>query len=98
MADQVFDALTDGHRRRLLVALVDHNPQTTTEPARVPQESPAEVQVRMHHVHLPKLADYGFVEWDRDERVVIKGPRFDEIEPVLELMVDHRDELPAGCL
>lgn len=46
--------------------------------------------VRMHHVHLPKLSDYGFVEWERDADVVTRGPRFDEVEPLLDLLDDDR--------
>ena len=57
-----------------------------------------ETLVRLHHVHLPKLADFGFVEWDRDAHVVARGPRFDEIRPVLELLDGRRDDLPATWL
>lgn len=28
------------------------------------------LQVRLHHVHLPKLADYGFINWDKQEQTV----------------------------
>ena len=51
--------------------------------------------VRAHHVHLPKLVEYRYVEWDRDAHITTKGPRFDDVEPLLELVNDHRDERPA---
>lgn len=51
--------------------------------------------LRLHHVHVPKLVEYGFVEWDEDNHDVIKGPRFDDIRPLLELLDDRRDELPG---
>lgn len=51
-----------------------------------------EQRLRMHLVHLPRLVGYDFVEWDRDARLVTKGPRFDEIRPVLELLEARRDE------
>ncbi|QSW99004.1 hypothetical protein [Haloterrigena alkaliphila] len=54
--------------------------------------------LRAHHVHLPKLADYEYIEWNRDENRVTRGPQFDEIRPVVELLDDRRDELPAECL
>ena len=54
--------------------------------------------LRAHHVHLPKLADYGYVEWDRDENRVTRGSRFDEIRPLIELLDGRRDELPAEWL
>lgn len=47
--------------------------------------------LRKRHVHLPKLAEYGFTEWDRDDNVVSRGARFDEIRPFLELL-DAREE------
>jgi len=47
--------------------------------------------LRAYHVHLPKLDDYGFVEWDRDDRVVTTGPRFDEVRPLLEFVAERRD-------
>ncbi|ADB60866.1 hypothetical protein Htur_1982 [Haloterrigena turkmenica DSM 5511] len=57
-----------------------------------------EALLRAHHIHLPKLDDYGYVEWDRDEHRVTRGPRFDEIRPIVELLDGRRDELPAECL
>lgn len=54
-----------------------------------------EADIRTHHVHLPKLAGYGHVEWDRDAHVTTRGPNFDELEPVLELVEKRRDERPA---
>ena len=45
--------------------------------------------LRTHFVHLPKLVEYGFAEWDRDTEIVTKGPRFDEIRPFLELLDDQ---------
>lgn len=48
--------------------------------------------LRTHCVHLPKLVEYGFAEWDRDTEIVTKGPQFDEIRPFLELLDDQRDD------
>ncbi|MFC6812487.1 hypothetical protein ACFQGT_14250 [Natrialbaceae archaeon GCM10025810] len=48
--------------------------------------------LRLHYVHLPKLTDYGFIEWDRDAHVVTKGPRFDEMKPLLKLLIDQQKE------
>ena len=99
-ADDVFVALADRQRRRLLLALLESNPQADGSVASqtdggVDELDPA---LRMYHVHLPKLADYGFVEWDREAGEVTRGSRFAEIEPLLELLDDHRAELPADWL
>ena len=57
-----------------------------------------ETLVRLRHVHLPKLADFGFIEWDRGARVVTRGPRFEEIRPLLEFLDGRRDDLPNAYL
>jgi hypothetical protein len=98
--DEALDALADRQRRRVLLALVERNAQVT-EPA-VSQtdggDDDLDVLVRMRHVHLPKLEDYGFVEWDREADEIHEGPRFGEIRPLLELLDDHREDLPSGWL
>ncbi|WP_247730255.1 DUF7344 domain-containing protein [Halovivax limisalsi] len=97
MNDRTFDALTHTERRRLLLELLDHNPReltytsdeatgSGTQQAAVERE-PA--RIRTHHVHLPKLAEYGYVEWDREADVVTKGPQFDEVRPLLEFLRDE---------
>ncbi len=52
----------------------------------------------MNHVHLPKPADYGFVDWDEKRQEVSEGREFDEIRPLLELPDAHEDELPDDWL
>lgn len=96
--DEFFDAVADVQRRRLLVRLMDHNPQDPGEITSEPWEmTEAERElVKMHHVHLPKLEEYGFVEWHRDDNEVVKGPRFDEIRPLLELIEANRSKVPTG--
>lgn len=51
--------------------------------------------VQKHHVHLPKLVEYGFIEWQQEDQLVTKGPRFDELKPLLELMESHRKDRPT---
>lgn len=50
--------------------------------------------ISMHLVHIPTLADDRFIEWNRDDHVVTKGPRFDELAPVLELIDESRNDRP----
>lgn len=50
--------------------------------------------IRLHHVHLPKLAEDGFIEWDRDANLVRKGPQFESLRPILDVIeADRTDEL-----
>lgn len=51
--------------------------------------------VRMYHVHLPKLVEYGYVEWDRDADAVSKGTEFDAIRHLLE-MIDEEASDPVA--
>lgn len=94
--DTMLDVLANKYRRRVLVALLEHNPRTITT-HRSPTTSPSEqgtLMISMRHTHLPKLEEAGFIEWDRETNVVRKGPQFEEIRPLLELMEAHADELP----
>lgn len=98
--DEALDALADVRRRTLLVSLLEHNPQDEkpTIADSVDGQEPVVRLIDMKHVHLPKLVDYGFIEWDEDTHEVSKGPDFDEIRPLLELLEDHENELPPGWL
>ena len=98
--DDLLDALGHVQRRTLLCALLDHNPQgdgPTVADGDSPDEELTQL-AEMHHVHLPKLDDYGFISWDRESNEVSKGPNFEEVRPLLMLLVEHEDELPAGWL
>ena len=95
---QLFEALSRPPRRRVLTALARENPNDGAEFAPVDFTSSQrrdEVLTGLHHLHLPKLDAAGFIEWDADSETITHGPRFDEIEPLVELLVANRDELPA---
>ncbi|WP_367175236.1 DUF7344 domain-containing protein [Haloarcula rubripromontorii] len=95
------NTLANVQRRKILVRLLDHNPQDDTpvvvDDSEQDQDA-IERLISMQHVHLPKLEEYGFIEWDRDSHEVRKGPKFNEIQPLLELLVSHSDELPDDWL
>lgn len=98
--DEMLLALADVHRRRLLVALLDHD-ERAEDDTRVPEdvhtgESDLErLRILLFHVHLPKLDDAGFVRWERATGTVESGPRLEEIRPFLELMDEKAGELPV---
>lgn len=97
--DDMINALAAVQRRRLLVALLEHNPQDDGPTVAAGDDAAEEeLLVTMRHAHLPKLVDYGFVEWDEAAGEVSKGPKFDQIRPLLELLVEHEEELPEGWL
>lgn len=96
--DQAFTTLGSPPRRRILVALLEQNPRSKEEFTGLeywPKDRDDEaVRVGLHHNHLPKLQEAGFVDWDRRTGRVTRGPEFEAIEPLLVLIDDHRDELP----
>lgn len=93
MDDTPFSALADEDRRRLLLLLASRTDRDP--PVRVPDDlvgtepTARATSVRFHHVHLPKLASMGYVEWDPDSGAVRCGPAFDELEPLLDVLDEH---------
>lgn len=54
--------------------------------------------VRVHHVHLPKLVAYRYVEWDEDARVLTRGADYDDLRPLLELLEEYPDDTSGGAV
>lgn len=100
--DNYFEALADIHRRRLLIALLDHNPQrddvAVPEDVHHGEKELEALRIELHHIHLPRLEEAGFIRWNPDTHEVVKGPRFNEIQPLLELMRDRADDPPDNWL
>lgn len=99
--DASLDALGHIQRRRVLFGLLDHDPQPDS--LAVLADSADDIDgldqgIALYHNHLPKLSEYGFIDWDRDANEVTTGPNFDTIKPLLELLAAHEDELPSGWI
>ncbi len=100
--DVMFDALRDPYRRRILLAVADHNPRDEDEftpdevgSADAEMEELEHLELELFHSHLPKLAEKGYIEWNPETQTIRRGPNFDDIAPLLKLMDDHADELLA---
>lgn len=97
-ADAVFSALAASERRRLLAILTDHSPSETVAFATLqstlvdePEHThDRDVCISLFHVHLPLLEDHGFVRWDPETNEIGRGPRFDDLEPMLDGVDDGR--------
>lgn len=101
------DALGHRYRRRLLVALSEHNPQPArgrldaeflVESGSVAAAGRRTDEIGIVHNHLPKLDNYGYVTWGGVTGDISKGPNWDDIEPVVEFLKANEDELPADWL
>ncbi|TYT61620.1 hypothetical protein [Natrialba swarupiae] len=93
--DNIAEALGDQTRRQILLELLDHNP--VEQPEVVTKKDARENEKRelelVHH-HLPKLDDMDYIVWNRDKQNIVKGPNWEEIEPIVRLLSDNRERLP----
>lgn len=100
--DTMLEALSDEYRRHLLFDLSDHGPGDedgftldSFVSRRYDDPAVATAETMLFHAHLPSLADRGYIEWDPADGTIRRGPNFDEIASLLEVLADHRGELPA---
>ena len=97
--NEIFSALRDRPRRRLLVSLLDDDRDAdgliVPEDVHGGERDLDTLHVELFHNHLPLLSHEGFVTWDRENDRVTRGPRFERIRPVLVLLDERREELPA---
>lgn len=92
---QWIHALGHSHRRAILLGL--EAGQIDTAASAVMRGGQAEeIKRELKDEHLPLLEEAGFIEWDPETGDVRKGPDFDEIRPLLELIRNHPEELPPG--
>jgi hypothetical protein len=97
--------LADPTKRRLLAYIAYDNPEDvedipthTGASKHLDEESVARLLDSLRDDHLPTLEGTGIIDWDRERDVVTRGERFDDLWPVLRLMIAHREELPEEWL
>lgn len=95
LQDDLFEALANEQRRRLLFELSNGAQSLNVDSPPDGVEDSRTAVIKRHHVHLPRLEASGYIEWNRVTNTVEAGPRFDAIEPLLQLLTDHREKLPA---
>ena len=57
-----------------------------------------QARIRLHHKDRPKLDDMGFINWNPGTGEIVKGTDFEVILPLLEIVVDHEEDLPHDWL
>ncbi|WP_224332365.1 DUF7344 domain-containing protein [Haloprofundus halobius] len=97
--DGVFATLASATRRHVLLGLLERSPR---EERAVSEElavawgvERAHVRTQLRHVHLPKLAVSGHIEWNEVTGEIARGPTFDDLAPLLRLLDDHAVKLPG---
>jgi hypothetical protein len=103
--DLALDALGHPHRRRILRSLLRQDPHGNGHVSASGLRADGLLEVdpdadhvgtTLYHVHLPKLDEAGYVTWDRHQGTVERGPRWDEVAPLVRLLSAHADDLPDG--
>lgn len=87
-------ALSNRPQRRLLVALSRRIPRDDTP---VHSDDLGFVDEELDN-HLHHLGNMGFIDYDQEDQTVTRGPNFEDIEPLLQLINEHEDELPNDWL
>ncbi|WP_293026826.1 hypothetical protein [Natronococcus sp.] len=105
-AEAVFDLLANRRRRRTLTVLRSGDRRlTVTDLTRelaveeagplitdVPAETVRDIFVSLRHVHVPKLADFELVEYDRNRGLVEPTDRLAGLEPYLSIVSESDPE------
>lgn len=95
--DRALEALSHPCRRRLLFELYEEVNSRSGAAINYTNTRSFDIEkgrIRLYHSHLPKLEGAGYIEWNKAEKTIQRGPRWDEIEPLLELIHSHLYELP----
>lgn len=91
--DDVFEVLADRRRREVLRHLIERDPPVSVAELvdGIDDHTPAtavnrrELRVALHHSHLPKLDDSGFVDYDREENRIVDCSGLERMEPYLAI-------------
>jgi hypothetical protein len=91
---QMFAILQARYRRLILLLLAEGSVESQSDVMFRGSRDEGEPDLELVHTHLPKLAEAGYIRWDRETGEIAKEPRFEEIEPLIELIETHSEELP----
>lgn len=98
--NQALKALSCPVRRRILLALDKHHPRDVgefqSEEFRPAEMEPASLPIRLHHEHLPYLDEAGFIIWSHATNTIMKGPEFEELQPLMKCIQNQFDVDFAG--
>ena len=89
--DFYLEVLANTYRRQLLTTLLEQDQPVDIHsliPATVAtsNEDVDNLTIQMIHKHLPKLDSAEIIEWDQETEQVVKGPRFEDIRPLIQMI------------
>lgn len=99
--DSVLSLCQDQHRRIVLGALVEEQRSLTldeltnailtynhgTPPAEASEDAVTDIHISLYHVHLPRLASKGFIDYDREQGVVDSTEQLEQVQPTLSTLL-----------
>jgi len=86
--DTMMDALKSRPRRVTLMTLLGDTTETSigTLERQINREN---TRKRLYHSDLPRLANAGYIRWDDDSETISQGPKFSEVEPLVQLLKEY---------
>lgn len=95
--DDALTAMSHSFRRRLLFELYEEVNRTGGKRVNydhIELFRSKSARLELFHNHLPKLESEEYIGWNKAERTIRTGPRWGEIEPLLDVIHMHLNELP----
>lgn len=97
--DKLFKALSNQTRRYILTSIAKNDPNSSSalaidELGVATADQVDSQHTVLHHQHLPQLDEVKLIDWDQETGVVTRGPRFEDIEPFIDLVEAFEGELP----
>ena len=100
--DELFSLCSDLHRRIVLSTLLERDRVMTSDELteaivvnnhhvaieEIDDAERSRITGLLHHVHLPKLADSGYLEYDRKRALVAPSARLDAVRPSLASVLE----------
>lgn len=100
--DSVLELCEDQHRRIILATLADEQRSLTVKDlakaivkhndhvpvTEIPAGRLSELQLLLHHVHLPKIDATGLVDYDGERGLVEPTEQFEQVQPQISALIE----------